>query len=408
MNYLLLLFMLILIGEFLFDKWLDRLNLKNWSEELPESAKGIYDADRYKLSQQYYRTNLKFGNVTSAFSLILMLSVLLFHGFAWLDNEVRQTTDSAVWQALIFFGVLGLASDILGLPFSIYKTFVIEEKFGFNKTTVKTFITDKLKGYLLAALVGGGLLALIVKLYSETGELFWVLAWIVVSTFTIFVSMFYTAVLLPIFNKLTPLEEGPLKEAIQSYSAKVGFALKHIYVMDGSKRSSKANAFFSGLGHRKTIVLYDTLVNNYSVEELAAVLAHEVGHYKKKHTLKGMAMAVANSGLVFFILSLFLGNGELAKAFGASQSSFHLDVLAFGILYSPLSELIGIGMNYLSRKHEFEADAFAKETYNGVALGSALKKLTADNLSNLTPHKTVVFVHYSHPPVLQRLDALQA
>jgi STE24 endopeptidase len=344
--------------------------------------------------------------LTGTISLAGLLLVLFLDGFAWLDAWVRNYTDNAIVMSLLFFGVLGLASDLLGLPFALYRTFVIEERFGFNKTTLKTFLFDKLKGYILAVMVGGGLLALVLWIYQSAGSYFWLITWVVVSVFTVFMTMFYTTFLVPVFNKLTPLPEGELRTAIESYCKKVGFKLNNLFVIDGSKRSAKANAYFSGLGAKKTIVLYDTLIEKHSMEELVAVLAHEVGHYKKKHTLVGTIQGIAHTGVMLFILSLFLGNPALAHALGAAESSFHIDILAFGLLYSPLSEMLGIISNIISRKHEFEADAYAKETYNGNALQEALKKLSSDNLSNLKPHPAYVFVHYSHPPVLERLKVL--
>jgi STE24 endopeptidase len=283
---------------------------------------------------------------------------------------------------------------------------VIEEKFGFNKTTPRTFVLDKLKGYLLGIIIGGGLLGLIIFIYRETGNNFWWMAWLAVAAFMMFATMFYASIILPLFNKLTPMPEGELRTAIENYCKKVNFKLNNLFVMDGSKRSSKANAFFSGLGPKKKIVLFDTLIEKHTTDELVAVLAHEIGHYKKKHTRTGLILGLAQSGLMLFILSLFLGNDELAKAMGASESSFHINALAFGILYSPLSEILGILGNILSRKHEYEADEYAKTTFSGNALAEALKKLSVDNLSNLTPHPAYVFVHYSHPTLLQRLKAL--
>ena len=408
MNTLFIIIVSIILFDFIFDKILDYLNLKNLSPILPEEAKGIYDEEKYRKSQEYYKVNHNFAMLISGISLVGLLLMLFLNGFAYVDSFVRNYTENSILMALVFFGIIGFASDLLGMPFSLYITFVIDEKFGFNKTTVKTFIFDKLKGYLLAVIIGGGLFSLIIWIYQSTGQYFWLIAWAVISFFTIFITMFYTTFLVPIFNKLTPLPEGELRTAIESYCKKVGFKLNNLFVIDGSKRSSKANAYFSGLGAKKTIVLYDTLIEKHSIEELVAVLAHEVGHYKKKHTLIGAIQGIVQTGVMLFILSLFLGNPALANALGIEQSSFHIDILAFGLLYSPLSEIIGILSNILSRKHEFEADAFAKETYSGNALAVALKKLSSDNLSNLKPHPAYVFVHYSHPPVLERLRKLTA
>ena len=406
MNTVFIIIITIILLEFIFDKSLDFLNLKNLSPKLPKEAEGIYDEEKYRKSQEYYKVNHNFSMLTSAISLIALLLFLFFNGFAYADSFVRQYAGNPIFMALFFFAILGFASDVLSLPFSLYKTFVIEEKFGFNKTTLQTFILDKIKGYLLAGIIGGGLFSLIIWIYQSTGSYFWLFAWAVVSFVMIFITMFYTTFLVPVFNKLTPLPEGELRTAIEDYCRKVGFKLNNLFVIDGSKRSAKANAYFSGLGAKKTIVLYDTLIEKHTIEELVAVLAHEVGHYKKKHTLVGTIQGIAQTGVMLFILSLFLGNPALAQALGTEQSSFHIDILAFGLLYSPLSEILGIISNIISRKHEFEADAYAKETYNGNALGTALKKLSSDNLSNLKPHPAYVFVHYSHPPVLERLKML--
>jgi STE24 endopeptidase len=406
MNICFLLIVSIVVLDFLIDKYLDYLNLKNWSPELPKEAEGIYDAEKYRKSMEYYQINHRFGLLTSSLSFIVLLVLLFLDGFGWVDNYVHSLTTHPVWSALLFFGILGIAGDLLSTPFSAYHTFVIEEKFGFNKTTVKTFILDKLKAYLLGAIIGGGLLALIVLIYQKTGNNFWWIAWIVMAAFMMFTTMFYASIILPLFNKLTPLPAGELRSAIEDYCRKVNFKLNNLFVMDGSKRSSKANAFFSGLGPKNKIVLFDTLIEKHTTDELVAVLAHEMGHYKKKHTRTALALGLAQSGLMLFILSLFLGNPELAKAMGANQSSFQIDILAFGILYSPLSEILGILSNILSRKHEYEADRYARTTFNGNALADALKKLSVDNLSNLKPHPAYVFVHYSHPTLLQRLKAL--
>jgi STE24 endopeptidase len=397
----------IVLLDFLVDRYLDYLNLESWTPELPKEAEGIYDAEKYRKSMEYYKVNDRFSLITSTFSLFLLLAMLFFHGFAWVDNFVRSITTNPTWMALLFFGILGLASDLISTPFSLYKIFVIEEKFGFNKMTWKTFLVDKIKGYLLSALIGGALLALIIWIYGITGKFFWLYALGVLALFMVFATMFYASIILPLFNKLTPLPAGELRTAIETYCKKVGFNLTNLFVMDGSKRSSKANAFFSGLGAKKKIVLFDTLIEKHTTDELVAVLAHEIGHYKKKHTRQGLMLGLLQSAVMLFVLSQFLGNPQLSEALGAKQSSFHLDILAFGILYSPMSEILGILMNILSRKNEYEADHFAKETYNAEALANALKKLSVDNLSNLKPHPAYVFVHYSHPTLLQRLAALR-
>lgn len=396
----------IILFDYILERVLDYLNSTYWSNELPKELKGIYEADKYKKAQEYEKTTTRFSLITSTFNLILMLVVLFAGGFAWLDSFVREYTQNSILMALMFFGILGFAADILTTPFSVYSTFVIEEKFGFNKTTPKTFILDKLKGWLLAAIIGGGLLALIVWIYDSTGEWFWIVAWAAIGGFTIFMTMFYSNLIVPLFNKQEPLEEGSLRTAIEAFSKKVGFKLDNIFVMNGSKRSTKANAYFSGLGAKKRIILFDTLIKDHTDNELVGILAHEIGHYKKKHTLIGTVISLLQTGLMLYILSLFIGNPVLSEALGAEQGSFHLGILAFGLLYSPLSLILSIIMNIVSRKNEFAADRFAGENFNPVSLQDALKKLSVNHLSNLRPHPAYVFFHYSHPPLLQRLKAL--
>ncbi len=399
--------LVIILFNFLFERLLDYLNLRNARTDLPVEAEGIYDAGRYKKSQEYFKTNLAFSIIASTIQLIALLLVLFLGGFSLVDKFARTFTQNPVLLALIFFGVTALIIDLFGTIFSLYHTFEIEERFGFNKTTLKTFFLDKVKGYVLTAIIGGGLLALVVWIYEWSGGYFWLLAWAVMSLFTILATMFFASLILPLFNKLTPLGEGDLRTAIESYCQKVGFKLDNLFVMDGSKRSSKANAFFSGLGTRKKIVLFDTLVEKHTTEELVGVLAHEVGHYKKKHTLMGVALGILETGLMLFILSLFLNNPVLSGALGAKEASFHMGLLAFMLLYSPLSLLLSILTNIISRRNEYEADRYAAETFAAQPLQVALKKLSVDTLSNLTPHPAYVFVHYSHPPVLDRLKALE-
>ncbi len=398
----------IIILDFSIDRIMDYLNSTRWSNKLPDELKGIYDEEKYRKSQDYSKENMRFGLFISSLSLIVILLVLFFEGFAFLDGWVRQFTEHPILMALIFFGVLGLLSDILSTPFDIYHTFVIEEKYGFNRTTPKTYITDKLKGYMLSIIIGGGLLAVFVWFYDTAGSLFWLYAWIFITLFSVFMSMFYSTLIVPLFNKQTPLEEGELRNAIEEFAHKVGFKLKNIYVIDGSRRSKKANAYFSGLGAKKRIVLYDTLIKDHTTEELVGVLAHEIGHYKKKHTLKSIIISTIHTGIMLYILSLFIDNPYLSGALGAETPSFHIGVLAFVLLYSPISTLLGIAGNILSRYYEYEADRFAAVKYDPKPLQDALKKLSVNHLSNLRPHPAYVFVNYSHPPLLKRLEALKS
>lgn len=397
----------LLVADFVFERFLEFLNSTQWSDLLPEEVKGIYNEEKYRQQQAYEKVNYRFSLITSSFSFLVMLLMFLFAGFALVNQFALSISANPILVALLFFGILLFVSDLLNTPFSVYDTFVIEEKFGFNKTTPKTFILDKLKGWLLGAVIGGGLLALIIYIYQLTTSNFWIYTWLVITAFSIFMVLFYSNLIVPLFNKQTPLPEGELKSAIQNFSGKVGFKLDNIYVIDGSKRSTKANAYFTGLGAKKRIVLYDTLINDLTVNELVAVLAHEIGHYKKKHVVWSLLLGILQTGIMLFIFSLFVGNPELSEALGVSTPSFHIGLIAFGILYSPISMITGLAMNILSRKSEYQADAFAAAHFDKNELASALKKLSVKNLSNLRPHPAYVFFHYSHPTLLQRLNALK-
>ncbi|MBO6631063.1 MAG: M48 family metallopeptidase, partial [Psychroserpens sp.] len=361
----------------------------------------------YKRSQDYKLTNYRFGIWSSLFSVTLTLGFLFFDGFEFVDNIARSFSKNPMVIGLIFFGIIMLASDILTTPFSYYKTFVIEERFGFNKTTKATFLLDKLKGLLMMAILGGLILGAIIWFYKQTQELFWLYAWGIVTGFTIIMNMFYSRLIVPMFNKQTPLEEGSLRDKISEYAQSVGFSLKKIFVIDGSKRSTKANAYFSGFGSEKRVTLYDTLINDLDEEEIVAVLAHEVGHYKRKHIIFNLFASIALTGLTFFILSIFISNPILSNAIGVETPSFHVGLIAFGLLYAPISEVTGLLMNFISRQFEYQADDYAKQTYAADPLITSLKKLNKTSLSNLTPHKSYVFVHYSHPTLLERVMNLK-
>lgn len=396
----------IVIFNYTFSRILEYLNSTRYGAPIPAELDDVYDKEKYKKSMAYKKVNYRFAILTGTFSLAVILLMLFYSGFAFADDLVRSVTDHPILVALLFFGLLMLGLDLINIPFSAYDTFVIEERFGFNKTTVKTFITDRIKSWMLGAIIGGGILAAIVWFYILTGKNFWIFAWILISVYTIFMYMFYSNLIVPLFNKQTPLEEGELRDAITEFSNKAGFKLKNIFVIDGSKRSTKANAYFTGLGAKKRIVLYDTLINDLETNEIVSVLAHEIGHYKKKHTLTGVILSIIQTGVILFILSLFVGNPLLSEALDVSVPSFHIGLIAFGILYSPLSLVLGIGMNVMSRKNEYQADRFAKEMFRPQPLVDALKKLSRKNLSNLTPHPVYVFFHYSHPPLYQRVKAL--
>jgi len=396
----------IILIDFVIDKFIDHLNAKHFNDSIPDELEDVYNKEEYIKSQAYKKENYRFSLITSTFTLLLTLCFFMFEGFAWVDGFARSLSSNEISIALIFFGVIMIGSDIINTPFSFYHTFVIEEKFGFNKTSKRLFLVDKLKGWLLSATLGGGILAIIIWFYEKTGDLFWIYTWLFVGVFTIFMTMFYSSLIVPLFNKQTPLEEGTLKDSIHSFSKKVGFTLNNIYVIDGSKRSTKANAYFSGFGAKKRIVLYDTLINDLNTEEIVAVLAHEIGHYKKKHVMINMFASLLLTGVTLFIFSLLINNAILSEALSVEMPSFHIGLITFGILYSPISELTGILMNYMSRRFEYQADDYAKMKFNGEDLVSSLKKLSRNSLSNLTPHKANVFVHYSHPTLLQRVKNL--
>ncbi len=402
--YILISFIVI---SFIIDKILDILNAKHFNDTIPNKLADVYDEDEYKKSQKYKKTIAKFSNITASFSIILTLIFFFVDGFKYVDNFARNFTEHPILVALIFFGVIMFGSAILTTPFSYYSTFVIEEKFGFNKSTKKTFWLDKLKGGLMSALLGGGILSLIILFYQLVGANFWIYAWALVAVFSLFMNLFYAKLIVPLFNKQTPLEDGELKNAIEEYAKKVGFTLNNIFVIDGSKRSTKANAYFSGFGSQKRITLFDTLIDDLETDEIVAVLAHEVGHYKRKHIIFNLSSSILLTGLTLYILSLFINSSILSEALGVSIPSFHIGLIAFGILYSPISEVTGLIMNYVSRVFEYQADNYAKETFAAKPLITSLKKLSRNSLSNLTPHKAYVFMHYSHPTLLERINNLE-
>ena len=397
----------IFILNFVWTQILSYLNRKRMSPVLPDELKGIYPPEEYAKQQDYQRTNSRFGLISGGFSFALMFVILLFGLLGWFDNYLRGYTCHFLALPLIFFAALMICNEIIDFPFSWYATFTIEERFGFNKSTRKLFIADCLKGIALNLLLGGLVLSAILFIYHYTLEIFWLLAWIVVSVFSLLMTFFYSEWIVPLFNKQTPLEEGELREAIESFAQKAGFGLTNIFVMDGSKRTTKANAYFTGFGKKKRIVLFDTLMNDLSTEEIVAVLAHEIGHYKKKHIVYSMILSILTTGAIFYILSLFLENIRLAEALGGTIASFHLGIIGFSFLFTPISEVLGLAINHISRKNEYEADSFAAQFGLSEALISALKKISVQSLSNLNPHPLVVFWYYSHPTLLQRIEGIK-
>jgi STE24 endopeptidase len=405
----------LVVFNYLFSNILDYVNHRNWKDEIPNELKDFYNEEKYKIAKNYALSKNKIGLFSSSISFLFIMSLLLFNGYGFIDKLVSSdilksflpfNLNSSFAQSGSFFLILFILNSIISIPFSYYNTFIIEEKFGFNKTTKSTFFLDILKSSLLSIFIGGALLFLALYLYDNLNDGFWLWLWIGLSFLMIFINMFYADLIVPIFNKLKPLDDGELRQKIEKYSKEVGYLLKNIYVIDGSKRSTKANAFFSGLGPRKTIALYDTLIEKHTEDELVAVLAHEVGHFKKKHIFSGLIMSIIQIGVMTFFFELCLKLPQISLALGGSEASFHLGLIGFSIVFSPISMLSGILMNYISRKNEFEADAYAKETFNGEDLSLALKKLSVDSLSNIYPHPLYVFFHYSHPPLIERLRAL--
>lgn len=397
----------IIILNFFKDSILDYLNSKYFDNEIPNIISDIYDKEKYLKSQEYKKTQYKFNRISSIYSLLILLFFFYFDGFLILDNYCRSLFDSELIISLSFFGIIYFGNDLLSIPFSIYHTFIIEEKFGFNKTTKKTYIIDKLKSWLLTILFGGGILSFIIFQFESIGQNFWIVAWIFISVLTLLINGLYAQIIVPLFNKQTKLEDGELKSEIEKYSKKVGFNLSNIYVIDGSKRSTKANAYFSGFGKQKRVTLYDTLINKLTKNQIVAVIAHEIGHYKKNHIIFNLLFSIIQSGIMLYILSLLIYMPIFSEALNIENHSFHIALITFSILYTPISEMSSLIFNLFSRKFEYEADEYADKTFDGKYLIEALKVLTKDSLSNLTPHPKYVWWHYSHPTLLERINQLR-
>ena len=396
----------IVVAEYAWSTVLTLLNIKASRQPIPDLLSDLYDAERYRKQQDYAMTNRKFSLVSGAVSTLITLAIFAFGGFAVFDAVARSASDAPVVQTLVFWGIFFLISWFVSLPFDAYRTFVIEQRFGFNRTTPKLFVTDALKNLMVSLLVMGIVLALCAWIYTLTPRWFWLIAWAAVTLFSLFMQYFYSQLIVPLFNKQTPLPEGELRTAIETFAAQVGFQIDNIFVIDSSKRSSKSNAYFTGFGRRKRVVLYDTLMEQLSTEEIVGVLAHEIGHYKRHHIIRSLVEGFATNLLMFWLFSLLIGNEALAAAAGCAQPSFHVNLAVFSLIYTPLNILLDIVTNILSRRHERQADAFAAAHGMGPAEASALKKMSAKSLANLTPHPLVVFTEYSHPTLYERVKAL--
>lgn len=409
MNNYAIIILVALLAEYVINLVGNFLNLRSLSPALPQEFVGTYDDEKYAKSQAYTRETTRFGMIDSSFNLAVTLGFWLSGGFTWLDGFVNGLEWGPISTGLCFMLLLVIGLKLLNLPFQLYSTFVIEERYGFNRTTAKTFWVDQFKALVLGGILGGALMAAILFFFEKTGSSAWLWCWATTTVFTL-VGMFVAPTwIMPLFNKFTKLDEGELRDEILNYAERVSFPLEGLFVIDGSKRSSKANAFFTGFGKTKRIALFDTLIDAQSTKELVAVVAHEIGHYKRKHILKGLVVGILHFGALFFLLSIFLRNQQLFDAFGVAEPTVHAGLIFFGLLFTPIELVLSFAMSAFSRKNEFEADAFAAETTGDPEqLVTALKKLSSDNLSNLTPHPFYVWLHYSHPPVMQRIAALRA
>lgn len=405
-NSLFILLISIIIFNFIKNSFLDYLNSKHFKNKIPEIISDVYNKSKYLKSQEYKKTQYEFSKFSRIFSLITILLFFYLDGFLIIDNLLRNYFESSILISLFFFGIIFFASEILNFPFSIYFTFVIEEKYGFNKTNLKTFITDKLKSWGLTILFGGGILSFIIFQFEMIGNKFWIIAWIFISGLSIIINGLYAQIIVPLFNKQSKLEEGALRTEIEKYAKKVGFDLSNIFVIDGSRRSTKANAYFSGFGKQKRVTLYDTLLNKLTHSQIVAVIAHEIGHYKKNHIIFNLLFSFLQTGIMLYILSLFVYQPVFSEALGIRNHSFHIGLIAFSILYTPISEIFSLIFNLFSRKFEYQADEYAKKTFDGKYLIEALKTLSKDSLSNLTPHPKYVWWHYSHPTLFERITRL--
>jgi len=409
MNTIAVIILFAMIAEVATNGVADYLNLKMAGKELPDDFRGMYGEDQYRQSQEYLHVTTAFSWIVSIVGLAATLIFWFGRGFPLLDHWTRSLGLGPVLTGILYIGILLLLKAAISLPFSIYSTFVIEDRFGFNQTDWKTFLVDRVKGLFLAVLIGGPLLSGILGMFIHLGSYAWLYCWITVTGFILIIQYIAPMWIMPLFNKFEPMEEGELKNAVMAYAASINFPLSNVFVMDGSKRSNKANAFFTGFGKNRRIVLFDTLVNQHTTEELVAILAHEMGHYKKKHIVKMMAIGVVQAGIMFFLLSLFISRQELFSAFYMEHVSVHAGFIFFGMLFAPIDLFVGLFLQYVSRRNEYEADRFAvKTTKNPGAMSMALKKLSVKNLTNLTPHPFYVVLNYSHPPVLERVRAIHS
>lgn len=396
-----------LIFDFIVDNYFEIINFKYRLKPLPEKIKALFSVETNEKQLNYQKDNFRFGMIVGSISSIFVILLVAFKVLPLIDNHLRLIIENEYLLTLAFFGLIFLLSFVFSTPLECYQTFVIEEKYGFNKTTLRLFVVDKIKSLLLSVLLGALLIFVLLWFYNQTQNLFWFYAWIFMSAFSVFMMLFYSNLIVPLFNKQKPIEEGELKDAIMEFCKRAGFKLNDVYLIDSSKRSTKTNAYFTGFGPKKRIVLYDNMIEKFTNEEIVAVLAHEIGHYKHRHTLYGLITSLISSGITLFLLGLLMNHPVLSKILGNDISSFHMSLIAFALLYSPIELIITPLSSILSRRHEYQADAFAARYGYGPALKNALVKLSADNLSNLNPHPFYVWFYYSHPPVVARIQNLE-
>lgn len=383
------------------------LNIRHLRQPLPDEFTDVFDAEAFARSQAYSRESARFDLICSGVRLVVFLGFWLGGGFAWVQSMVSVLTVSPILQGLIGISLLHVTGAVLSLPFEWYDTFRIEAKYGFNKTTPGVFMGDRVKGMALGAVIGLPVLALLLWLFGAFPTA-WLWAWLAVTVLVLILQYVAPRYLMPIFNKFTPLQDGELKSAIQALAVKCAFPVRELFVIDGSRRSTKGNAFFAGFGRNKRIALFDTLIEKHPQAELLAVLAHEIGHFKRGHIVQRLALAVVQLAVIFLLMGTVLRNPGFHAAFGLEQPVLWLGFVFFMILFEPAQTVLGVLSGLWSRQHEYEADAYASHATGGPAdMIAALKRLARESLANLTPHPLTVFLHYSHPPMIQRLAALR-
>jgi STE24 endopeptidase len=408
MNWIAATILIFILADFILHRLSDGLNLNAISDEIPEAFQGVFDPEQYRKAQAYLRATTRFGQIAGSVDIVILLVFWFGGGFASVDSWARSFGFSPLTTGLLYIGVLAGLKAVIEQPFGLYATFVIEQRFGFNQSTLSTWIMDRLKTLVLILVLGTPLLAGILGIFQYTGQTAWIWCWMLIALFTILVQFIAPTWIMPLFNRFEPLEEGELKMAILACAKTIGFSLDNVYVMDGSRRSSKSNAFFTGFGRHRRIVLFDTLIARHTTAELVAVLAHEMGHYQMRHILKMMVVGMVQTGILLFLMSRIILAPALFEAFYVKEPSVYAGLVCFGILYAPMDFFLGLAVQAISRRHEYAADRFAAATTGRIKpMIDALKKLSVHNLSNLRPHPVYVFLNYSHPPVLQRIAALR-